>query len=187
MTWTNIDNALVSVGALPFATTMQALRDNPAAIANGDSGAPAVLMRSWETSAAGGTIKAREDAEISATGTLLTGSAFCFLHHGVVRASCDARLDGSAGTTVARLYRRRAGGDTPLYQSGGLGGSYVTLQVDLNIIPGDWFFWQVATITVPFTGTLYLRNQRALNNGADLPVFRSSAMFYAENVRSALR
>jgi len=42
MAWTNIDNALVSVGALPFATTVQALRDNPIAIANGDAGAPKV-------------------------------------------------------------------------------------------------------------------------------------------------
>jgi hypothetical protein len=42
MAWTNIDNALVSVGALPFATTIQALRDNPIAIANGDSGAPQI-------------------------------------------------------------------------------------------------------------------------------------------------
>jgi hypothetical protein len=42
MAWTNIDNALVSVGALPFATTIQALRDNPIAIANGDAGAPRV-------------------------------------------------------------------------------------------------------------------------------------------------
>jgi len=42
MAWTNIDNALVSVGALPFATTIQALRDNPIAIANGDAGAPPI-------------------------------------------------------------------------------------------------------------------------------------------------
>jgi hypothetical protein len=42
MAWTNISNALVSVGALPFATTIQALRDNPIAIANGDAGAPRV-------------------------------------------------------------------------------------------------------------------------------------------------
>jgi hypothetical protein len=42
MAWTDIDNALVSVGALPFATTIQALRDNPIAIANGDAGAPQI-------------------------------------------------------------------------------------------------------------------------------------------------
>ena len=44
MAWTDIDNALVSVGALPFATTIQALRDNPIAIANGDVGAPSLLV-----------------------------------------------------------------------------------------------------------------------------------------------
>jgi hypothetical protein len=42
MAWTDIDNTLVSAGALPFATTVQALRDNPIAIANGDAGAPKV-------------------------------------------------------------------------------------------------------------------------------------------------
>lgn len=38
--WTNITNALVAVGAKPFATTIQALRDNPIAIAEGQPGAP---------------------------------------------------------------------------------------------------------------------------------------------------
>lgn len=42
MAWTSISNALVAVGALPFATTIQALRDNPIAIANGDVGAPQI-------------------------------------------------------------------------------------------------------------------------------------------------
>ena len=44
MAWTAISNALVAVGALPFATTIQALRDNPIAIANGDAGAPRVQL-----------------------------------------------------------------------------------------------------------------------------------------------
>ena len=42
MAWTTITNALVEVGAKPFATTIQALRDNPVAIADGDTGAPRV-------------------------------------------------------------------------------------------------------------------------------------------------
>jgi hypothetical protein len=56
MAWTNISNALVSVGALPFATTIQALRDNPIAIANGDAGAPelAVMPRDRGTATAAG-------------------------------------------------------------------------------------------------------------------------------------
>lgn len=41
-TYTNITNALVAVGAKPFATTIQALRDNPIAIAEGDVTAPKV-------------------------------------------------------------------------------------------------------------------------------------------------
>jgi hypothetical protein len=49
MAWTNISNALVSVGALPFATTIQALRDNPIAIANGDAGAPRVQALALDT------------------------------------------------------------------------------------------------------------------------------------------
>ncbi|UXO94003.1 hypothetical protein Pan4_16 [Pseudanabaena phage Pan4] len=39
-TYTALSNALVAVGAKPFATTVQALRDNPLAIAEGDSTAP---------------------------------------------------------------------------------------------------------------------------------------------------
>lgn len=51
MAWTNISNALVSAGALPFASTIQALRDNPVAIANGDSGAPRVQTAAIQDSA----------------------------------------------------------------------------------------------------------------------------------------
>lgn len=43
MAWTTISNALVAVGAKPFATTIQALRDNPVAIAEGAAGAPKVM------------------------------------------------------------------------------------------------------------------------------------------------
>jgi hypothetical protein len=42
MAWTNISNGLVAVGAKPFATTIQALRDNPIAIAEGATGAPPI-------------------------------------------------------------------------------------------------------------------------------------------------
>ena len=41
-TYTTLSNALVAVGAKPFATTVQALRDNPLAIAESDSTAPVV-------------------------------------------------------------------------------------------------------------------------------------------------
>jgi hypothetical protein len=41
--WTTISNGLVAVGAKPFATTIQALRDNPIAIAEGAANAPKVV------------------------------------------------------------------------------------------------------------------------------------------------
>ena len=41
-TFTTITNALVAVGAKPFASTVQALRDNPLAIAEGDPTAPKI-------------------------------------------------------------------------------------------------------------------------------------------------
>jgi len=49
MAWTTISNALVAVGAKPFATTIQALRDNPVAIAEGATGAPQVHPAALET------------------------------------------------------------------------------------------------------------------------------------------
>jgi hypothetical protein len=45
-TYTSISNGLVAVGAKPFATTIQALRDNPIAIAEADSTAP-VNQGNW--------------------------------------------------------------------------------------------------------------------------------------------
>lgn len=42
--WTTISNALVAVGAKPFATTIQALRDNVEALAEGASGAPKIRV-----------------------------------------------------------------------------------------------------------------------------------------------
>jgi hypothetical protein len=45
-TYTAISNTLVAVGAKPFASTIQALRDNPIAIAEGAPGAP-VNQAAW--------------------------------------------------------------------------------------------------------------------------------------------
>jgi hypothetical protein len=47
--WTAISNALVAVGAKPFATTIQALRDNIIALGEGASGAPRVEGRALDT------------------------------------------------------------------------------------------------------------------------------------------
>jgi hypothetical protein len=77
MAWTNIDNALVSVGALPFATTIQALRDNPIAIANADAGAPPVSFAAISAGIAGasaGAIGTYVFADSSTTSDVAFGS-----------------------------------------------------------------------------------------------------------------
>lgn len=45
-TWTTISNAAVAVGGIPSSTTVTALRDNPAAIAETSTGAP-VVQAGW--------------------------------------------------------------------------------------------------------------------------------------------
>lgn len=44
--WTSISNAAVAVGGIPASSTVTALRDNPAALAEGASGAP-VMVSGW--------------------------------------------------------------------------------------------------------------------------------------------
>ncbi len=89
--YTNISNALVGVGAKPFATTIQALRDNPLAIAEGDPTAVA----------AGVTIKdaALDTGAATAAGTTWVGLRTAGLAAGAV--GTYAMLydnDGNAGT-----------------------------------------------------------------------------------------
>lgn len=50
--YTTISNALVAVGAKPFATTIQALRDNILAIQEGDATAPKIQDAALDTGAA---------------------------------------------------------------------------------------------------------------------------------------
>lgn len=45
-TWTSISNAAVAVGGIPSSSTVTALRDNPAALAEGAAGAP-VMVSGW--------------------------------------------------------------------------------------------------------------------------------------------
>jgi len=77
MAWTDIDNSLVSVGALPFATTIQALRDNPIAIANGDSGAPRIKPVALESVTSGSLINSRVADYV--VGTHGGGTAFVII------------------------------------------------------------------------------------------------------------
>jgi hypothetical protein len=179
MAWTNISNALVSVGALPFATTIQALRDNPIAIANGDAGAPPVLLRSWETSTAGETIRTRIDTPG------VGGNIFQFLAYGVIRVRCTARQEGSPDTRI-RLFRRRGIDTDQLLFEAGMGSSFNTYTVDVGIIPGDAVFWISQSFGLPMPSLVDIRDQRIFNGGQDLIVLDGS-LRQMEGVRGGIR
>lgn len=92
--YTTISNALVAVGAKPFATTMQALRDNPLAIAEGDATAPRILDAALDTGAA------------TAAGITWVGLRTASLALGAVGsyaflAQASANVAITAGTTYA--------------------------------------------------------------------------------------
>lgn len=82
--WTDIANNLVAVGAKPFATTMQALRDNVIAALGGAPGAPRLHGDAVGTLAneglpvlavaAGNTYRASEASFITTDGSLVTNS-----------------------------------------------------------------------------------------------------------------
>lgn len=68
MAWTTISNALVAVGAKPFATTIQALRDNlPAAFA-GDAGAPRLAPTALGDGAFLGQYSGNDTTPVAITG-----------------------------------------------------------------------------------------------------------------------
>jgi len=90
--YTTLSNALVGVGAKPFATTIQALRDNPIAIAEGDATAPSLLPAIANKSTAGGV------------GTY----AFAILNSGTVPATGGT----TAGSNLTYSSTNSAGGVT---------------------------------------------------------------------------
>lgn len=77
MAWTNLSNALVGVGGRPFSSTIQALRDNFAAMGAGDAGSPSVLPNIGTYTVAGGIgtpVFARHTGGDVAFGALVAGS-----------------------------------------------------------------------------------------------------------------
>lgn len=88
-TFTSISNALVAVGAKPFATTVQALRDNPLAIAEADTSVAANLLPTVLL----GTITTTSGSSQSLSSLVLTPykSIKCFVN-GVSSSSSTAQL-----------------------------------------------------------------------------------------------
>jgi len=153
MAWTNIDNALVSVGALPFATTIQALRDNPIAIANADAGAPLIKTIALQGSTAGtaNLIMRLQEAEVS-------GSSGVYLNTGFHNRISEGEHLGVtcliAGTITAYFEHRRLFGGSPdvsarVLKNGSQvqewstsSGTYQIRQVNISVSVGDVIIFQ---------------------------------------------
>lgn len=141
MAWTNISNALVAVGAKPFASTLQALRDNFAAMAAGMFGAPriegpahfspgvgAVMQRNCLP---GGNITAISDSAVT-DNTLMVGEATALVAC-VVRVTYSVSIRTATGGGAISTFTVRKNGTAVATAT-----SVVTDQVvDITLAPGD--------------------------------------------------
>jgi hypothetical protein len=140
--WTTITNALVAVGAKPFASTMQALRDNPVAAFEGDPTAVAagVTLRQAATErlVAGDAIRLRNDAT-SASVLVATTLQHAFVQGGQIRVFFSHRhVTGGANVSRAFIQRQRAGvsfATVATWDTASTG--FVNRSADVDIQPGD--------------------------------------------------
>lgn len=110
-TYTSISNALVAVGAKPFATTIQALRDNTLAIAEADASVPATLLPSVLL----GTLTTTSGTTQTLSGLVLTPYKFLRIVVSSVSASTAATglaiqtslavISATLGANAAQVWR----------------------------------------------------------------------------------
>lgn len=110
---------------------MFALRDNPIAIAAGDTGAARNVLKSIERVNAGNQVRSSNSLLIAAGGAT-AGAQFDFIQIGTVRCKIVV-TSGATGSATYSISRVRNGSTTVL-SSGSLTGN-VTL--DVSVIPGD--------------------------------------------------
>lgn len=164
-TFTSISNALVAVGAKPFATTVQALRDNPIAIAEGDPTAPKINQGALERLSPGSEIRSRLDAEAMITSaTIQVRHSFQFMQVGEIRVTFDHRSRSDADIGRALVRRVRNGVTTELASFNNV-RTYVSRQADVTVIPGDTI--QICWVTASNID-VFIRNARFQTNGENL-------------------
>jgi hypothetical protein len=123
-TYTAISNTLVAVGAKPFASTIQALRDNPIAIGEADSSVPADLLPTVHL----GTINTTSGSTQTITGLSLAPYKFLFaVFNGVTHNDLSNTVPISfAGTTVSNNIGTARNGLIQIDLNIGRGSSVVT-------------------------------------------------------------
>jgi len=113
--FTNLVNALVAVGAKPFATTMQALRDNPLAIAEKDPTVPTnyrlgLWLLGTITTTSGNSQTLSSLTLTDYTALLLVANGVSLSGPGELRLSsvggpiCSAQTAGTAGLLIGTLH-----------------------------------------------------------------------------------
>lgn len=170
-TFTNLSNALVGVGAKPFATTIQALRDNPLAIAEGDPSAPKINQGALERPTPGTQIRIRDDGTANSGAgdtTLILRKTFDFYQVGSVTIAYQH--DTTFGTAGFCQVRRDRGGVQTTLTSFGNTTTPVNRTLDVDILPGDRYtIW----ISGAGQGTGRVRNARIQTNGENIWVFNA--------------
>lgn len=167
--YTTISNLLVAVGAKPFATTVQALRDNPIAMFEGAAGAPRLALESLERITIGDVVKARRDATVSTLWSTpeATIMEVGFLQVGGVRLTLDQRHATGADTSTVRVKRWRDGTTTTLQTWTESAGVWTARTIDISGIEvGDTYF-----ITNEASGSASfseVRNMRFKTGGENL-------------------
>jgi hypothetical protein len=157
-TWTEISNALVAVGAKPFASTMQALRDNVRAAFEGDttSVAAGVTLRlpALQRLTAGESIRFRDDPDATISGpggASRTIKGFGLLQAGSIRMRVEHRRILSGSTSTIRVSRTRSQVVTTMQEFSTTSSSYVAVSYDAQVQPGDiWNFSHVVTGSTTF-------------------------------------
>lgn len=140
MAWTTLLNALFLPGKPITGATGTALRDNPIAIAEGEAGAPRILLPALERIVAGSTVKYRADATFPiavATFTLVTNSNIGFMQAGTIRISLDHRKVSGAGQCETRIRRTRGAVVSAVTTFTNATTSFVTETQDVAVQPGD--------------------------------------------------
>lgn len=103
---------------------MYQLRDNPIAIAEGDDGAPRIVLKSIERLVAGNSIRAKDGPRVVNSGVSIS-VGFDFMQIGTIRVVVSGTINNH---TVTRI---RNGVTTTISAAGG------GVTVDVSVIPGD--------------------------------------------------
>jgi hypothetical protein len=154
--WTTISNLLVAVGAKPFATTIQALRDNPIAITEGAPGAPRIVGAAIKrladmpvlTVSASDAFDAAPLCDVvvgslsTTSGTYVTAYTLTVKRGtGSIRfkLSHSANDDASGTGEQSRLSVTKNGVEITNWQTS---GNNIERSVDVAVVPDDVILWR---------------------------------------------